>query len=71
MPYREGDPTADVEASVEVTTAKAYLIKPTMGKKMEVWLPKSQMVSMTDADEDGVRVFKVTLWWYDKAEMDE
>ena len=63
MPYRDGDPTVEVEAKIEVTTAKAYLIYPTMGKKTEVWLPKSQTVSMSDVDEDGNRVFTVTEWW--------
>ena len=71
MPYRPGDPTVEVEARVEVTTAKAYLIEPTMGKVQQTWLPKSQVVQMTDPDENGNRVFTVTLWWYDKADLDE
>lgn len=69
MAYRPGDPTKELEARVEVTTAKAYLIEPTMGMKREVWLPKSQVVSMGEPDEDGNRPFVVTQWWYDKAEM--
>jgi hypothetical protein len=70
MPYRPGDPTIDVEAEIEVTTAKAYLIKPTMTAKSQVWLPKSQTVEMSDADENNLRVFRVTLWWYDQAGLD-
>jgi hypothetical protein len=71
MPYRPGDPTVQVEAEIEVTTAKAYLIKPTMGGKDQVWLPKSQTVSMSEPDENGLRVFEVTEWWYDKSEIAE
>jgi hypothetical protein len=71
MPYREGDPTVELEAKVEVTTAKAYLIHPTMGPKEEVWLPKSQTVAMSEPDEHGNRQFVVTKWWYDRAEMNE
>lgn len=62
MPYREGDPTVELEARIEVTTAKAYLIEPTMGKK-QVWLPKSQTVQMSDLQENGMRTFTVTQWW--------
>jgi hypothetical protein len=71
MAYRPGDPTVDLEARIEATTAKAYLIEPTMGTKEQVWLPKSQMVSMTDPDENGNRVFTVTEWWFFKAELQE
>jgi hypothetical protein len=71
MPYRPGDPTVDIEAGIEVTTAKAYLLKPTMGVKTEVWLPKSQMVEMTDPDENGLRVFTVTEWWHKQAGIDD
>ena len=71
MAYRPGDPTVELEARVEVTTAKAYLIEPVMGTKREVWLPKSQVVSMGEADPDGNRTFVVTDWWYQKAELGE
>lgn len=71
MAYREGDPTMELEARIEVTTAKAYLIEPTMGTKQQVWLPKSQVVSMSEPDGNGNRQFVVTEWWYGKAEMDE
>lgn len=71
MVYREGDPTVELEARIEVTTAKAYLIEPVMGAKREVWLPKSQVVSVGDANEDGNRLFVVTEWWYKKAELAE
>lgn len=71
MPYREGDATVEVEGRIEVTTAKAYLIEPTMGAKSEVWLPKSQTVAMSEPDENGNRMFTVTKWWYDRAELNE
>jgi len=67
MPYRDGDPTVELEAKIEVTTAKAYLIYPTMGAKKEVWLPKSQTVQMGEPNEDGNRVFTVTQWWATQA----
>ena len=71
MPYRVGDPTVELEARVETTTAKAYLIEPTMGKQREVWLPKSQVAGMTERDEHGNCVFTVTRWWYERAEIDD
>ena len=65
MPYRDGDPTVQLEARIEATTAKAYLIEPTMGAKKQVWLPKSQVVQMGEYDTDtGLREFVVTQWWY-------
>jgi hypothetical protein len=69
MPYRAGDPTVELEATIEVTTAKAYLINPTMGTKREVWLPKSQVVGISDPDENGQKIFTVTKWWADRAEV--
>ena len=71
MPYRPGDETVEVEARIEMRTAKAYLIEPTMGIKDKVWLPKSQVIEVTEPDENGTSIFTVTRWWYDKAEMDE
>ena len=71
MPYRPGDPTVTIEARVEHTTAKAYLIEPTMGKVKQTWLPKSQVVEMSDADENGNRTFEVTEWWYNQAGLND
>lgn len=71
MPYRPGDPTVELEARIETSTAKAYLIEPTMGMKDQVWLPKSQTVGMSEPDENGNRVFTVTEWWYQKSELGE
>lgn len=65
MPYRDGDPTHDFEGAIEVITAKAYLVHPTMGPKREVWVPKSQVVSMTPTgDDNGNVILKVTKWWW-------
>lgn len=71
MVYRSGDPTVMLEAGIEVTTAKAYLITPTMGPKREVWVPKSQVVEISEADDLGNRMFTVTEWWFNKAELRE
>lgn len=65
MPYRDGDETYDFEGKIEHATGKAYLVVPTMGPA-QVWVPKSQVVKMTDPDGDGNIVFTVTEWWYSK-----
>jgi hypothetical protein len=71
MAYRPGDATVQIEAEIEVTTAKAWLIKPTMTVKKETWLPKSQCVEFGEPDENNLRLFTVTKWWYDRAELDK
>lgn len=71
MPYRPGDPTVEFEAKVTASTAKAYLVEPTLGHKWEVWLPKSQIVGETEADQNGLRTFTVTEWWYEKSGIDD
>lgn len=71
MPYRPGDSTVELEARVTNSTAKAYLIEPTLGHLWEVWLPKSQVVGETEPDERGLRTFTVTEWWYKKSGLDE
>jgi len=67
MGYRAGDETYEFEGKIEHTTAKAYLVVPTMGPS-QIWLPKSQCVSMGEADIDGNRTFVVTEWWAKKQE---
>jgi hypothetical protein len=71
MAYRPGDPTEELEARIEVTTPKAYLIEPVMGTMREVWLPKSQTVSVGEPNEDGNRQFVVTKWWFQKSGLGE
>lgn len=67
MGYRDGDATFEFEGRIEVQTAKAYLVFPTMGPE-QCWVPKSQTVSMSEPDFDGNRTFVVTKWWADKQE---
>lgn len=69
MGYRQGDPTEMLEGKIETSTAKAYLVEPTYGNKREVWIPKSQVVGMTEEDQFGNRIFTVTQWWYDRADI--
>jgi hypothetical protein len=68
MPYRPGDKTVTFEGRIEVTTAKAYLVVPTIGPD-EVWVPKSQVVTKGDPDDDGLILWEVTEWWASKNEM--
>lgn len=65
MGYRSGDETVEFEGKIEHSTAKAHLVIPTMGPA-QVWVPKSQIASMSEADEDGLITFKVTEWWYNQ-----
>ena len=67
MPYREGDPTVEIEGRIEHSTEKAHLIEPTTGKLKQVWLPKSQIAEMGEPNENEIRIFLVTKWWYEKS----
>lgn len=51
------------EGRIEHSTAKAWLVDPTVGS--QVWVPKSQCRSKTEVDE-GLFVFVVSDWWYRK-----
>jgi hypothetical protein len=62
--YRRGG-IVEFEGKVEHTTAKARLVKPTMGPE-EVWVPKSQTFAMSPPDEYGNVLFTVTEWWASK-----
>lgn len=64
MGYRPGDPTVTLAASIEHQTAKAYLISPTLGGD-NVWIPKSQVVSMEQVDTDEWE-FTITQWIADR-----
>lgn len=61
MGYNNGDETVEFEAAVEVTTAKARLLLPTVGPD-QAWCPKSVTISMTDVG-GGLFVFVVHKWW--------
>lgn len=54
------------EAKIEFTSQKAYLTDWTLGGRY--WVPKSQVVSMSDPDADGNREFIVKEWWWNKKE---
>jgi hypothetical protein len=68
MGYRPGDSTYEFEAKIEVTTAKAYLVHPTIGPE-QIWVPKSQIANMSEMDGDGNVMFEVTEWWAMNSEM--
>lgn len=61
MPYREGDPTYELEGKTVNQTLKAYLVDITLVG--EQWIPKSQVVSVSDPDVKGNRDWVVTEWW--------
>lgn len=58
--FKNGDETVAIEGKVMHQTPKAYLIEATLGG--EYWLPKSQIVSMSDPDIDGNREIVITDW---------
>lgn len=61
MGYRDGDEVVVIEGKVSYTTAKAHLVE-LLNTENEVWLPKSQIVSMSDPDMDGNREIRITEW---------
>lgn len=65
MAQRIGDEEHEIEAKVEHTTEKAWLVIDTMSGK-QAWLPKSQGRIVQDVDPDGNTLFAVTDWWYSK-----
>lgn len=67
MGYREGDKTFEFEGKIEHTTAKAYLVEPTLGPK-QIWVPKSQLRydPPNGPDGEGNFTFEVTEWWLDR-----
>lgn len=56
--------TVQIEARIEHTTAKAYLLEPTMYQQN--WVAKSQVVDIGDADMDGNRMFTISKWVAEK-----
>jgi len=63
--YDEHTDTYVIEATVEHTTEKAWLIHDT-GSGHEAWLPKSQADMVSDKNENGVIQFRVKAWWVKK-----
>jgi hypothetical protein len=59
---RIGDEMVEIEAKVEHTTSKAWLIIDNMSQK-QAWLPKSVGTIVQDVDMDGNTIFNVKEWW--------
>ena len=68
--YREREGTYEFEGKIEFVTAKAYLVVPTIGPT-QVWVPKSQIIDMSERDPDGNVMFEVTEWWATNSDMKE
>ena len=66
MAERIGDEEYELEAKVEFTTPKAWLVIDTMSSK-QAWLPKSQGRIIRDVDPDGNTLFAVSNWWIKKS----
>lgn len=63
-----GDEEYEIEAKVEHTTAKAWLIEDsTTGK--QAWLPKSVGRIIRERDDDGNLLFAAPEWWVHKNRM--
>lgn len=54
-----------IEATVEHTTQKAWLIIDTMTQK-QAWLPFSVGTIIEEVDRDGHTMFMVKHWWAKK-----
>lgn len=61
-----GDEEYELEAKVEHTTSKAWLVIDNMSGK-QAWLPKSQGRILRDVDPEGNTVFAVSNWWIKKS----
>jgi hypothetical protein len=62
MAEKVGDETYHFEATVEHTTAKAWLVIDAMSTK-QAWLPNSVGTIMRERDEDGNVLFSAPEWW--------
>lgn len=62
MAWQRSKETYNFEATIQHTTAKAYLIEFTLGGVY--WVPKSQVTSMEPSDGDGNYLFIVSEWWW-------
>lgn len=61
MGFRSGDESVEIECKVIKTTAKAYLVEDTT-TNTEIWLPKSQVYSMSGPDIDGNVAVQISEW---------
>lgn len=55
----------ELEGHIEHATTKAYLVY-FIERDEQMWLPKSCVISMTDPDFEGNRIFTVKDWWAEK-----
>jgi len=62
MGERIGDETIEIEATVERTSDKAWLINDMMSGK-QIWLPKSVGTIIQERDDQGHVLFNVKQWW--------
>jgi hypothetical protein len=68
MGERVGDEMVTIEAKVEHSTEKAWLIIDNMSGK-QAWLPKSVGKIIEDVDRDGNTLFEAKEWWARKNGM--
>jgi hypothetical protein len=59
---RERLPDETFEAKIEYTSEKSYLVELTLGGRY--FVPKSQIVHLSEPDIDGNMEFTVTGWWW-------
>jgi len=65
MAERMGDEEYEIEAKLEHSTSKAWLITDNMSGH-QAWLPKSVGRVVREADEDGNILFAAPEWWVKK-----
>lgn len=66
MSFRSGDEMVQIEATIEHSTAKAWLINDLMSGK-QVWLPKSVGTMLEEPDPStGNVIFNCQEWWCKK-----
>lgn len=65
MTYDDGNVEIQIEAKVEYSTAKAWLIIDNMSGN-QGWLPKSIGRIIEDVDMDGNTMFGAPRWWCKK-----
>lgn len=51
MPIKDGDPTVEIDVTIKAVTAKAFLV--VTEDLSETWLPKSQVASYGDLNEQS------------------
>jgi len=62
MGFRIGDETVAIEGVIISQTEKAYLVAFTAVGPDEAWIPKSQVMSMSEPGPKGEIEFIITEW---------